>query len=146
MGGDFLTWLYYRTKWACSCGWAFAINERYPDPVKACAKFFKLMDEYRQLRPTILCSVRLAARHRPTGKRERRSANEFLEKPQSVDVVRYCPKPLHFIRFHYRSRIENTGILMTGTGDYATTIRYAKDWVRDEFQVELSAWRRLPNS
>ena len=29
---------------------------------------------------------------------------------------------------------------MTGAGGFATTVRYAKEWVRDEFRVPLAAW------
>jgi hypothetical protein len=64
-----------------------------------------------------------------------------MEKPCRVDVIRYRPEPLHFLRFHYPDRVEDDDILKTGTGDYATTVRFAKEWVRDELQVEFRVWR-----
>ena len=81
MNRHFLTWLYSRTRWSCCCGWAAAINARYPDRDEALAEFFKFADEYQQLEPTILCTVRLAARHKPTGKHLRYGVNGLMEKP-----------------------------------------------------------------
>ena len=53
----------------------------------------------------------------------------------------------HFLHWlHYRDRIENGELLMTGAGDYATTLRYAKQGVRDELQVEFVAWNRVTKS
>ena len=146
MGRPFLAWLHYRTGWSCCAGWASAIEPRHPEADKALAAFFEFVDEYRTLRPTGLCTVSLAARHNPTGKRVRHGLDGLMEKPRRVDVVRYRPEPLHFLRLHYRERIEDCDPLMTGTGEYATTVRYAKEWVRDELQVEFAAWERMPKS
>jgi hypothetical protein len=146
MNRHFLFWLYYRTSWSMSGGWDTAINERYPNREEALAIFFKWAYEYRQLNPMTLCTVRLAAKHNPTGKRIRYGLDGLMEKPRQVDVVRYRPAPLHFLRFHYRDRVENGDLLMTATGDYATTVRFAKQWVHDELQVESAAWRRVPAS
>lgn len=143
MNRNFMFWLHYRTTWSCSGGWALAINERYSDADEAFAVFFKWADEYRRLKPATLRTVRLAARHNPTGHRMRSGLDGLMEKPQRVDIVRYRPEPLHFLRFYYPDRVEDGDLLMTGNGDYATTIRYAKLWVRDELQVELAAWREL---
>jgi hypothetical protein len=142
----FLTWLHYRTEWSCSLGWAAAIEQRHPEPDKALAAFFKFVDEYRELRPTGLCTVSLGGEHNPTGKRARYGFDGLMEKPCRVDVVRYRPEPRHFLRFHYRDRVEDWDLLMTGTGQYATTVRYARQWVRDELQVEFSAWKPIHGS
>jgi hypothetical protein len=32
---------------------------------------------------------------------------------------------------------------MTSSGDYATTARFAKEWVRDELQVGFKEWDRV---
>ncbi len=144
MNRHFLTWLHYRTRWSCCLGWAAAIEQRHPEPDKALAAFFALVDEYRKLRPTSLCTVRLAARHNPTGKLVRIGFDGLMDKPRRVDVVRYRPEPLHFLRFHYRDRVVDWDLFMTGAGEYATTVRYAKAWMRDEFQVEFAAWEQMP--
>lgn len=127
----FRDWLYIRTGWSCSRGWAHAIEQRHKDPEKALATFFGLVDEYRQLRPTPLCTVRLGAKHNPTGKRVRYGFDGLMDKPRRVEVIRYRPAPLHFVRFHYRDRVEDGDVLMTGSGEYTTTLRYAKQWVSD---------------
>ena len=66
-----------------------------------------------------------------------------MDKPNRVDIIRYCPEPLHFLRFHYRDRVTDQWLLMTATGEYATTVRHAKQWVCDELQVEYGAWKSV---
>jgi hypothetical protein len=146
MYSHFVSWLVWRTDWACSRGWAFAIVQHYPVPEKALAAFFRFIDEYRRLKPTTLCTVRLGPSHNPTGKRMCIGLNGRVEKPLRVDVVRYNPEPLHFLRFHYPDRVANQHILMTGEGTHTTTVRYAKQWVRDEFQVPYGLWKPMPKS
>ena len=53
----FLDWLYWRTSWSTSRGWANAItnNARKRRPLDV---FFELVDRYRELRPVTLRSVR----------------------------------------------------------------------------------------
>ena len=143
MAGHFKVWFYRRTKWACNCGWAFAIDLRYPDRDKALAKFFALVNEYRALEPAVLYTVRIAARHNPTGKRTRVGMDKLMAKPQRVEIVRYRPEPLYFLRFHYRDRTVNGEILTTPKGDYSTTVRNAMQWMRDELLVGFDEWVRV---
>jgi hypothetical protein len=144
MDRHFLFWLHHRLGWSCCQGWATAIEQRHREPDQAFAAFFALVDKYRELRPTGLCTVSLGAGHNPTGKRVYYGFDGRMDKPRRVEVMRYCPEPLHFLRFHYPDRIEDADLLMTHTGDYATTVRVAQEWVRDELQVELTAWQPLP--
>ena len=106
----------------------------------------KFVDEYRKLRPTDLCTVTLGAGHNPTGKRVVYGFDGLMDKPLRVDLVRYRPEPLHFLRFHYKDRIEDWDLLMTSEGDYATTVRIAKEWVRDELQVPFASWKQISKS
>ena len=141
MNRHFLSWFYYRTKWSCcSLGWAAAIDQRHPDSSKSLATFFGFVDEYRKLRLTGICTVQLTKDHNPTGKRVCIGLDGRMEKPQRVDVIRYRPAPLHFLRFHYEDRIEDWDLLMTGSGEHATTVHYAKRWAHDELQVSLKSW------
>jgi hypothetical protein len=144
MDRHFLTWLHCRTGLSCSLGWATAIEQRHPQADKALAAFFALVDEYRRLKPTGLSTVRLGAGHKPTGKRVRIGYDGLIDKPRRVDIIRYHPERFHFLRFYYPGRVEDEDLLMTGTGEYRTTVRYAKEWVRDEFQVEFAAWEPMP--
>ena len=109
------------------------------------AAFFEFVDEYRQLRPVRRCSVRLGPAHEPTGKRVVIGMAGRMQKPSRVDVFRYEPTFLHYLRFHYADRIENDWILMTGKGSYKTTLDYVKQWVLDELQVDFGLWRSDPN-
>lgn len=52
-GQDFLAWLYERTGWSASSGFAHAINSHVPDPDEAFDRFFELLDEYRESGPGI---------------------------------------------------------------------------------------------
>jgi hypothetical protein len=142
MDRHFLGWLYYHTGWSTCRGWAFAIEQRYPEFDKALACFFEFVDEYRKLQPTSLCIVSLGRAHNPTGKRVFYGDDVLMEKPRRVEVIRYRPEPLHFLRLHYRNRIEDRDLLTTGAGEFATTVRDAKTWVRDELQVKLTEWEQ----
>ena len=144
-GQHFNDWLYYRTGWSCCQGWEVAFEQRYQTSEEAFVAFFEFVDEFRKLRPTLLCTVKLAARHKPTGKRVRFGLNGLMDKPIGVEVFRYRPEPLHFLRFHFPKRMENSHLLMTGSGNHATTLRFAKEWVRDELQVEFAAWKPVGN-
>jgi hypothetical protein len=141
MNRHFLHWLYHRTGWPCSLGWAYAIGTRHPSPDEALAAFFCFVDEYRRLLPWRLCTVRLSPEHNPTGRRRVYGRDGRMEKPCRVDVVCYRPESLHFLRFHYPDRIEDDDLLMTGSGEYRTDLAYAQQWVRDELQVELGLWK-----
>ena len=142
MDRHFNTWLYYTRKWSTCAGWAHSIDERYPAVDDALDAFFKLVDEYRQLAPTRLWTVRLGPRHNPTGNRVTIGFEGRMEKPQSIEITQYRPTRLHFLRFHYENRIVDDDLLMKGSGSHATSLEYAKTWVRDEFQVELDSWER----
>ena len=113
------------------------------DPDKQFEKFFCLVDEYRALEPTVLCSAELKRQHDPTGKRVRYGFDGRMEKPQWVVILRYVPEPLHFLRFHYANRIEDGWLLMQPDGSHMTTIHDAKRWARDELQVKRSEWQRV---
>lgn len=141
--GHFSIWLYYRTKWSTNRGWSVAIEEHTPEPEKRLATFFELVDEFRKLRPSMVCTVKLAPHHNPMGKRVTIGMNGRIAKPTRIDVMRYRPEPLHFLRFHYGRRVHNQELLMTGSGDYATDAQFAKQWVNDELQVEFERWDLL---
>jgi hypothetical protein len=136
MRWHFLGWLHRRTAWSCSQGWAQAIGSRHPARDEALAAFFRLVDEYRRLRPVRLCTVQLGPDHNPTGKRVVIGLDGRMEKPCRVDVFRYLPEPLHFLRFSFADRIENDTQLMTGLDE-------AKRWVLDELQVDFGLWKQV---
>jgi hypothetical protein len=140
-GKHFNDWLRHRTYWSTCRGWAVEIEERQPTAAKRLEAFFEYVDEFRNLRPSRICTVKLAARHNPTGQRIVIGMKGRMRKPTRVDVMRYRPEPLHFLRFHYGKRVENDYLLMTGSGSHVTDIRLAKQWVKEELQVELTEWQ-----
>jgi hypothetical protein len=142
MRHHFLIWVHYRTGWSTSGGWAGAIAMHVSEPEKQFAKFFRLVDEYRQLVPTVLCTARLRKHHDPTGRRVVYGMDGRIEKPKRVDIFRYVPQPLHFLRFHYPDRITDDWLLMKTDGSYHTSVRDAKRWVRDELQIKDDEWHR----
>ena len=142
MDRHFLGWLQHRMGWSLGgLDWASAIVQRHPQPDAALAAFFGLVDEYRRLRPTVLAAVTLGPGHDPTGGRVRYGLDGLMEKPRRVEIVRYRPEPLHFLRFHYPDRVEDWDLLMNGELSPATSLRDAKEWVRDEFRVPFAAWQ-----
>jgi hypothetical protein len=142
MNRHFLYWLHYRTRWSCSCGWAYAIGTRYPANDAALAVFFRFVDEYRRLKPIRRCTVQLGPEHTPTGRRVVIGMNGRMEKPCRVDVFRYLPKRLHFLRFHYADRVEDDDLLMV-EGKYTTGLNDAKQWALDELLVDFGLWEQV---
>ena len=140
MTRHFLFWLHRRTGWSTNCGWDDAIEARYPDTGRSFAAFFEFVDEYRKLIPIVVCTARLIEIHQPTGNRVRYGFEGKMKKPDRVDIVRYHPEPLHFLRFHYGDRIVDDDLLMNGDGSFDTEVSYAKQWVKDELQVDEDAW------
>ena len=144
-GPHFRTWVYFRTNWSTSNGFAHAIATHVSDPNEQFAKFFQLVDEYKNLLPTVVYTVALGENHQPTGKRLRVYRPGVgvgtIEKPRRVDIVCYKPEPLHFFRFHYADRTEDGSILRQSDCSYGTTIHDAKKWARDELQVEPNEWK-----
>ena len=139
----FMDWLSHRKGWYDARGWAWAIDHRKPVPEVAFNTFFKLIDEFRQLQPTILASVPLGPQNDPTGKRARIGYEGLIEKPDRIDIIRYCPEPLHFLRFHYGKKLEVWDLLRNGSGiRFDTKAADAKRWARDEFQVKFTQWQK----
>ena len=142
MGRHFLYWVGFRTRWPMNLGWAHAIEAHVSDQHKQLLKFFRLVDEYRQLTPAVLCTARLTRSHQPTGKRVTIGFDGRMKRPDRVDIVRYVPVPLHFLRFHYpNGNIVDDNLL--GRDGYETMIHDAKRWVRDELQVKRHEWQRI---
>ena len=145
MTGHFSSWLRYRYDWSLSAGWAFAITD-YMKNENLLDAFFRLVDDYRVLRPVVRASVTLGPSHGPTGKRRVYGFDGRMEKPDSVSIIQYAPEPLHFLRFRYGKRLVNDHVLTKGVME-STTIRDAKAWVRDELQVKFNEWQpcKTPN-
>jgi len=141
MEHHFRTWLGRKTGWSTCAGWAVALEEHISDPAEQVAEFFRFVEEYRRLRPRVLCTVLLGRRHEPTGKRVVFGFDTRMDKPRRVDVLRYEPEPLHFLRLHYRGYVVDRDLLMKSDGSHDTSILDAKRWVRDELQVKRHEWQ-----
>jgi hypothetical protein len=139
----FLHWLYCRTGWSMDCGFALAIEREISDYKEQLNTFFSLVDEYRKLKPTILCTVRLGKQHQPTGKRVVIGYDGRMEKPKRVDIVRYVPEPLYFLRFHNRDEIIDGDLLINPDGTYKSTINKVKKWAYDELQIKRDEWQEV---
>jgi hypothetical protein len=120
-------------------GWGVAIESASRDD-NSLSNFFKLVDRYRRLTPTLISTVPLHARHAPTGRCVTVRDDGRLVRPDRIDVIQYKPEPLHFLRFHYGSRLEDQHILDTRSLRAETTPEDARAWVRDEFGVAGSEW------
>ena len=139
MTNHFSTWLYHETRWSTS----ETIADAHPDNAGARPPldvFFELVDRYRKLRPVTLRSAKLGKRHTPTGKRVTVGFDGRIERPVKVEIVRYAPTRLHFLRFAYRGRTLNNWILLTTGGSPETSLRFAKQWMADELQTRDEDW------
>ncbi|MEZ4223509.1 MAG: hypothetical protein R3B13_21355 [Polyangiaceae bacterium] len=137
----FREWPGHKTGWAMACGWARAITEHTRKNSNPADNFFRLLDEFRLLKPVRMAWVQLRPRHQPTGKRVMIGGSGRMGRPNRVEIIRYRPEPLHFLRFHYREHMVDDHLLHNSSGSYKTTLRDAKRWVADELQVQASEWR-----
>ncbi len=135
----FNSWLRWRTGWSLSCGWARAITLHSQDEDDATRRFFALVDEFRQLRPTVRARVRLKKHHQPTGARRVIGMDGRMEVPRVIEAVQYAPAPLFFLRMHYpEGRMDDS--ILVDNGREATSLTFAKRWVREELQVRRDEW------
>lgn len=98
--------------------------------------FFDWICEFRELKPTPVCSV-------TTTDDERRRLDGA---PERIDIVQYRPEPLFYLRFHYAEpeRVER-GRLLWKNGHYISSRESAVLWVKDELGIAPSEWREPPN-
>ena len=111
MSHHFRTWLSCTTGWSTSAGFALAF-EQHASSTDPLARFFRVVDRYRKLKPRIRLSV------------ARRSASP--ERPTRIDVMRYAPMQLHFLRVWNGQRTNDDWILMDGNGNHQTSLAFAK--------------------
>ena len=140
----FLFWLRYRMRWETSCGFATAIETEISDPKKQLDTFFSLVDEYRQLKPTILCTARLGKQHKSSYPRIRMGLDSCRkETPKRMDIVRYVPEPLYLLRFHYLNEIIDDDFLYNSDASLNTTIYKAKKWAFDKLHIKRDEWQKV---
>jgi hypothetical protein len=111
MSDHFRTWLYCTTGWSTSAGFAIAFKH-HAGSTNPLARFFRVVDQYKKLKPT----VRLSVAHR--------SASPA--RPTRIDILRYAPTRLHFLRLWNGHRTSDEGILMDGNGNHQTSLTFAK--------------------
>lgn len=137
MTNHFSTWLYSTRGWSGSYGWAAAIRShaRKRDELEL---FFELVEAYRTLIPTTVC----------TGKPGRPSSvnkalqQSITEQPTRIEIVRYKPTRLHFLRLWRRNRANNDWILMTGKGSHETNLAFAKRSAEKMIVGRTLVWRQ----
>jgi hypothetical protein len=141
MTRHFIDWLRKRTRWSTSCGWAVAIHDRHPAREEQFDCFFRLVDEYRKLRLVVVGAVDLPAVEAPRGAPEAAASKALEERPRRIELVRYAPSRLHFLRYHHDDGIVDDKHLLSGQKCLLVDSReMAAERVRKEFEVEPSAW------
>ncbi len=146
MDRHFMGWLRYRTDWSCCAGWAFEIEQSVAEDEKPIDLFFFFVKEYRKLIPKLRSVVKLSPQHNPTGKRRTTGDLKLMEKPISIEIFQYDPEPLHFLKFIYEDKVDiKDELLESRIGKFETSIKNAKSWARDEFQVKFDEWQDVKN-
>mgnify|MGYP004001577553 CR=1 len=135
----FQTWIYHKYGWSTSAGWAHAI-ETHAKKQKPLNLFFKIIDEYRQIKLTVLAQVELSKNHQPTGKKVIIGFDTKMDKPLKIEIVKYTTEKLYFLRFYYKNNITNGRILMKPDGSYNTSLNFAKNWAKEELQIKHEEW------
>ena len=143
MDRHFGDWLHYQTGWSSCAGWANEIEQAVGEDESPIELFFFFVEEYRKLKPTLKSRIKLNDLHNPTGKMITIGGYGLLEKPKAIKIMQYTPKPLHYLRFHYLDRIEDFDLLMRSLGDYETSVKTAKFWAKEEFQIKIDEWQDI---
>ena len=142
MTHHFAIWLHFKYGWSTSAGWAYAVIT-HSGRQKPIDLFFEILDEYRKIRPTILAQVKLRKNHQLTEEKAATDQNGKTDRPLKVEIIRYRPEKLHFLRLHYKDHIKDDWILMKPDGTYETSLNFAKNWVKDKLQVKREEWKNI---
>ena len=118
MSRHFGTWLYSSTGWSTSAGWALAFKQ-HAGSTDLLGHFFRVVDQYKKLKPYVRLSV------------ARRAGSSDL--PTRIDIIRYAPTRLHFLRLWHGQRTIDDWILMDRNGSHQTSLALAKRALTDKF-------------
>jgi len=136
----FLGWVRHRRGWSTSNGWAHAVRTHVRKNQRPLDLFLELIDQYRQLSPRVVATVRLRQRHRATGEAGTDGLGRARPPPRELQIVRYAPEPLFVLRYRYPSAIEEI-MLMKPNGSLATGVAFAQKHALLEFGISPSEWR-----
>lgn len=136
----FFAWLQHRVDWApATGGWAEALLKHAGTESAARQEFFSLVDDYRQLRPTVIARVALTERHG--------SGPRGVPPPRRLELVQYAPEPLVFLRLHYaRHFVDEQHAPEPGGAYRGWSVARAQAWAQEQLGVAPGEWELLgPN-
>jgi hypothetical protein len=139
MTHHFLIWLHEDTGWSTCKGWADAIGSHLQGRAPL-DRFFQLVDRYRVLVPEIR-AVGVPVRARRRGREPTKQARSVTEQPSRLEIVRYRPTKLHFLRRWHGMRAVNEWIFMDGQGNHAISLAKAKRLAVDIFPDQEFVWQ-----
>jgi hypothetical protein len=137
---QFPCWLLHNTGWSMSCGWAHAIATHSTSGT-ALDTFFDHIDHFRKLRPITVWTVKLGRHHAPAPHRKLGDKPD-RDVPSRVDIVRYAPTQLHFLRSQLGRHAYNETNLYAGDGTRGSAVRAAKQSALAEFGILDADWSR----
>jgi hypothetical protein len=114
MANHFSIWLYCQTRWSTSTGWAHAIAS-HSRSGEELANFFRYVDQFRKLKPIVRFAL--------AGRRRTKSNPKG---PSRIEIIRYAPTRLHFLRSWDRHKAQDGWILMDTHGRHETSLAFAK--------------------
>lgn len=133
-------WLFHKTKWSTSAGWAYAIEHNTNSEQEAIDTFFDFVDQYRQLRPTVRAKVKLKPHHQKTGKRVPIGMNGKMDRPDEIHIVNYAPTRLHHFRYIYGDRIVDDWLDDMTTGSHSSRLKALYECAKVELGIEPNEW------
>jgi hypothetical protein len=125
--------------WSLSVGWAHAIRSHTETGESVLDAFFDLIDEYRQLRPTVVLHAQLGPHHQPTGRRVVIGHAGRMPRPDAVTVLQYQPAHLHVFRFTYPHSFSEE-VVFGENSTVETTLDDARAWLADELDLGPDDW------
>jgi hypothetical protein len=141
MTRPFTAWLRFRnTTWSLSCGWANAVEQHSASRgYDLLDDLFHLVEEYRELVPTVVLEATLQPHHQPTGRRVKVGTEGRMMRSDRVQVVQYRPVPIHLLRFFSHRGVEDV-VLDGADAAVGTNLDDAKRWLADEFELGPKDW------
>lgn len=116
MMGHFGNWMYKTTKWTgFNCGWGYAFDLNTPENEDAIKHFYKYVDKYRQLKPSVTAKVTLSPEHQPlTDNKWNVGFKEFRVRPDEIFLVNYHPSSFSFFRYRFEDYYVNGPLYQIG--------------------------------
>jgi len=100
-------WLKINFDWNLSYGWAHAITENIDKQQDPFQKFYLLVNEFRKLQPEVVSTIKSPLNQKPITIIQEKKDENLIPSPKKIQIIRYIPENLFFLRFLYTKKHED---------------------------------------